>query len=319
MGDHLRTQGKPEYPMLETMSKAAEADLSSFGVEPLENDLAVARRKRLAAIPMPLELRCSKPRPAVPRNRGRSLSFIVDADTTSGLRRLHRSEGCTMFMALLTGFATMLHRRTRATDVLIGTDMANRIPSGAETLIGMFINQVVLRLDLDGAPDFLELLRRARLVTGEAYTHQTVPFEELVDHILPRRDPSRPSLVQVKLVLENTDSGRDRRPEDAGGDDPSRRARFLPRRRQWKGPSLPQPDRPAAAGHGADPRRARIRGHPRLPEAAPRASSSGGAESQNHDPLDRQCRRTTVWNAEVDRQPGRPRLSARPRQPPLGS
>jgi amino acid adenylation domain-containing protein len=164
-------------------------------------------RGQLAGLPEALELDCSHPRPAVPRNRGRSLSFTIDAETTSELRSLHRREGCTLFMALLAAYGTLLHRRTGATDLAIGTDMANRVPAGAETLVGMLINQVVLRLNLEGAPDFLELLRRARRLTGEAYAHQSVPFEELVDELLPRRDQARPPLVQFKLVLENTDLG----------------------------------------------------------------------------------------------------------------
>ncbi|MDQ5821264.1 MAG: condensation domain-containing protein, partial [Actinomycetota bacterium] len=177
-------------------------------------------RDRLRGLPESVEL-SNRPRPPVPRNRGRSLSFAVDADTTSGLRDVCRRESCTLFMALLAAYATLLHRRTGATDVAVGTDMANRVPPGSEALVGMFINQIVLRLDLDGEPDFRELLRRARRATGEAHAHQSVPFEELVDELLPSRDPSLPPLVQVKLVLENTDSGLHASSED-DGPEPSR-------------------------------------------------------------------------------------------------
>jgi non-ribosomal peptide synthetase component F len=129
---------------------------------------------------------------------------MLDEDVVTRLRALHRGEGCTLFTILLAAYATLLHWRTGATDLPIATDMANRLPAGAETLIGMLINQVVLRLDMGAASDLGALLRQARRVVAEAYANQSVPFEELVDELVPRRDPSRPPLAQYKLVLENT-------------------------------------------------------------------------------------------------------------------
>ena len=176
-------------------------------------------REQLDGLPEALELPGSHGRRAVPRNRGRSLPFAVDAETTRALRTLHRREGCTLFMALLTAYATVLHRRAGTTDLAIGTDMANRVAPGSEAIVGMLINQVVLRLDLGDEPTFVDLLRRARRAVGEAYAHQSVPFEELVDELAPRCDPGRPPLVQVKLVLENTDLRPDGPAADAEDDD----------------------------------------------------------------------------------------------------
>jgi hypothetical protein len=163
-------------------------------------------RHRLAGL-RGLELPTRRPRRQVARNQGRSLVFSVDPGTTRSLHDLHRAQGCTLFTTLLAGFAAVLARRSGATDIPIGTDMANRIPSETEALIGMFINQVVLRVDLRGDPDFGELLARLRHLTAEAYAHQSVPFEDVVDAVRPRADPSVPPLIQAKLVLENTDTG----------------------------------------------------------------------------------------------------------------
>ena len=130
----------------------------------------------------------------------------MDAETTEALNTLQRHYGCTLFTALLAAFAVTLARRCRTTDVPIGTDMANRIPRETEELIGMFINQVILRVDLGGDPDFIEILARLRQLTAEAYAHQSVPFEDVIQAVAPCSDRSSPPPLQVKLILENTDN-----------------------------------------------------------------------------------------------------------------
>ena len=108
-----------------------------------------------------------------------------------------------MFMTLMTAFQILLHYLTGQVDIVVGTDIANRNHRQIEGLIGFFVNQLVLRLDLSGDPTFRELLEQARATTLEAYAHQEVPFEMLVAEMRPERELSRTPMFQVKLVLQN--------------------------------------------------------------------------------------------------------------------
>src|SRR6185503_19831970 len=112
-------------------------------------------------------------------------------------------QGCTLYMTLLAAFQTLLYRYSGQEEIVVGTDIANRNREEIEPLIGFFINQLVMRTDLSGAPTFRELLQRVREVCLGAYAHQDLPFEKLVEELQPVRDPSRSPLFQVKLVLQN--------------------------------------------------------------------------------------------------------------------
>jgi non-ribosomal peptide synthetase component F len=107
-------------------------------------------------------------------------------------------------MILLAAFQTLLHCYTDQEDIVVGTDIANRNQAETKELIGFFVNQLVLRTDLSGNPTFVELLERVREMTLEAYAHQDLPFDKLVDVLNPKRELNRTPLFQVKIVLENT-------------------------------------------------------------------------------------------------------------------
>ena len=111
------------------------------------------------------------------------------------LQALSRQEGATLFMTLLAAFQALLHRYTGQDDIVVGTPIAGRNRSEVEGLIGFFVNTLVLRGDLSGDPSFRELLRRVKQVALEAYAHQDVPFEQLVEALQPDRDPSRVAAV----------------------------------------------------------------------------------------------------------------------------
>ncbi len=100
-------------------------------------------------------------------------------------------------MTILAAFEAALHQATEETDVLVGTNVAGRDQPGIEGLIGFFVNMVVLRTDLSGDPSFRELLGRVRETALQAWAHQELPFERLVEEMCPRRDPSLTPLVQV--------------------------------------------------------------------------------------------------------------------------
>src|ERR1041385_8782014 len=106
-------------------------------------------------------------------------------------------------MTLLATFQLLLSRYSRRDDVTVGTDLANRRLPETEASIGFFINTLVLRTDLSGDPTFRELLGRVRVVTLEAYAHQDVPFQELVQTLQPARNPSQNPLFQVMFLVQN--------------------------------------------------------------------------------------------------------------------
>ena len=156
-----------------------------------------------------LELPTDRPRPAVATHRGAAVPFTLSAELTQQLRQVSRQHGVTIFMTLLAAFQVVLSRYSRQDDVVVGTDVANRNRVETESLIGFFINQLVLRTDLSANPTFERLLASVRETTLGAYAHQDVPFEKLVEELQPERDLGRSPLFQVKLVLQNASAAPD--------------------------------------------------------------------------------------------------------------
>jgi amino acid adenylation domain-containing protein len=170
--------------------------------ETLETQLAYWR-KQLAGAPDLLELPADHPRPAVQTFRGARLSFVLSEELTDALKALSRREGITLFMILLAAFNVLLYRYTGQTDIVVGSPIANRNRSELEGLIGFFVNTLVFRTNLAENPSFEELLRRIRKVALEAYAHQDLPFERLVEELHPERKLSHNPLFQVMFSLEN--------------------------------------------------------------------------------------------------------------------
>jgi NAD(P)-dependent dehydrogenase (short-subunit alcohol dehydrogenase family)/acyl carrier protein len=163
-------------------------------------------RRQLAGAPV-LELPAAKPRPAVQTFRAAKQSVELSREVTEGLKALGRQTGVTLFMSLLAAFDVLLYRYGGQTDLLIGTPIANRNRLETEALIGFFINTLVLRIDLSGDPTFIEVLQRVREVSLEAYAHQEMPFEKLVEELQPDRSQNHSPLFQVMFVLQNIEVG----------------------------------------------------------------------------------------------------------------
>lgn len=154
-------------------------------------------REQLAGIPPLLDLLPKRPRPAAVSDRGAYLNAIFPAEVSQKITALSRQEGCTVFMTLLAAFQVLLSFYTGGKDVVVGSDVANRNRPETENLIGFFVNTLVLRTDLSGDPAFRRLLGCVREVCLDAYAHQDVPFEKLVEELNPERDDSRSPLFQV--------------------------------------------------------------------------------------------------------------------------
>jgi amino acid adenylation domain-containing protein len=161
-------------------------------------------RGQLRDAPSELSMPTDRLRPSVQTFNGATTSLQLSKDLTDSIRRLSHQESATEFMVLMGAFQTLLSRYARQTDISVGTPIAGRTSSETESLIGCFINTLVLRTDLSGNPSFRELLRRIREVTFGAYENQDLPFEFLVEELRPKRLLSSTPFFQVMFILQNT-------------------------------------------------------------------------------------------------------------------
>lgn len=159
-------------------------------------------KRRLASLPT-LGLPTDRPRPAVRSNRGAHWHVLVPRSRMEALSSLCREEDATPFMGLLAVFYATLARHTGQEDIAVGSYVAGRNRIQIEKIIGFFLNTLVLRLDLSGRPSAREVLRRVRQMTLDAYEHQDVPFEQLVQELQMQPDLSRNPLCQVAFQLQN--------------------------------------------------------------------------------------------------------------------
>lgn len=168
-------------------------------------------RERLVDLPY-LELPADRPRPAVRDARGAVVPFRLPADVAGPLVAAGRARGASEFMSLLAPFALLLGRYSRQRDFAVGAPVAGRVRPELDDLVGFFVNTLVLRQDLSGDPTVGELLDRTRAGALEAYAHQYLPFERLVDELSPERDLSRTPLISVLFDVVDTTG-----PQDGAG------------------------------------------------------------------------------------------------------
>nr|WP_256560316.1 non-ribosomal peptide synthase/polyketide synthase [Myxococcus dinghuensis] len=164
-------------------------------------------KQALEGAPVTLDLPVDKPRPAVFNHQGDVARLDLSLSLTEALEALAQREGVTSFMLLLAVFHTLLHRYSGQEDILVGSPIANRNLADTEGLIGFFVNTLVLRARPQPTLRFRELLKQVRDDTLGAYEHQAVPFEKLVEELLPTRDARRSPLFQVMFSLLNTPAG----------------------------------------------------------------------------------------------------------------
>ncbi|WP_353122979.1 condensation domain-containing protein, partial [Planktothrix agardhii] len=183
------------------------ADFAVWQREWLQGKVLAAQleywKRQLAAAPPLLELPTDRPRPAIQTFQGKTERFQLDSKLTQQLKTLSQQSGCTLFMTLLAAFGVVLSRYSGQTDIVIGSAIANRNRREIEGLIGFFVNTLALRLDLSEKPSFAAFLKQVQAVTQDAYEHQDLPFEMLVEELQLERKLDRNPLVQVMFALQN--------------------------------------------------------------------------------------------------------------------
>ena len=198
---YTRGESSPLAEMPIQYADYAEWQRSWMATE-AEKQLAYWKQK-LGNHPPELRLRSDESLPQRAAGHGAKRGLMLSQDLADAISALGRREGATLFMTLVAVFDVLLYCYTKKLDVVIGTDIAGRRQAETEGLIGFFVNQLVLRTDLTGNPDFTELLRRVRQVVLESYDHQDLPFDRLVEELNPRRGVDRTPLFQVKIALQN--------------------------------------------------------------------------------------------------------------------
>ncbi|MGW9083548.1 non-ribosomal peptide synthetase [Streptomyces yangpuensis] len=152
----------------------------------------------------PVDLPTDRPRPPVFGHAGASRYIDLPPRLIARLREFGKAEGATLYMTMLAGFAATLRRWTGQEDIVVGTSVSGRDHPAFSELIGFFVNTLPLRIRTGGDPGFAELVRATRHTTLQAYAHQELPFDLIVDTLGLPRDPSRPPLTSVMFLLDET-------------------------------------------------------------------------------------------------------------------
>lgn len=172
----------------------------------LEKQLSYWRDKLSGALPV-LELPTDRLRPAIQSHQGGSELLELPETLGQELQSFSNDKGVTLFMTLLAAFKVLLHRYSGQTDICVGMPIANRNRSETEGIIGFFVNNLVFRSDLKGNPIFESFLAQVREETLNAFAHQDVPFEKLVEELQPERSLSYMPLFQVTFLVQNAVEG----------------------------------------------------------------------------------------------------------------
>ncbi|MBB5619455.1 surfactin family lipopeptide synthetase A [Pedobacter cryoconitis] len=150
-----------------------------------------------------LELPADYPRPVIQSTRGAMAIFPLGAKLSAGLQLLSRQHGATLHMVMLSAFKILLHRYSGQDDICVGSVIAGRTRQELEGLIGFFANTLALRSNLGGNPSFEDFLQQVKETTLNAYEHQDIPFERVVEAVGQERDKSRNPLYQVIFTVQN--------------------------------------------------------------------------------------------------------------------
>jgi len=160
-------------------------------------------KSKLADAPLVLDLATDHPRPAIASWHGATEEIIVDSDALAILKGLAQSENCTLFMVVMAAFQALLWRYTKQGSIVVGTPVAARNEVEFEGLVGLFVNTLVFRCDFPEDLTFRELMRQVRTFALDSYAHQDLPFEKLVESLVPQRSLDLHPLFQVLFTFQN--------------------------------------------------------------------------------------------------------------------
>ncbi|KAG0341268.1 hypothetical protein BG005_003033, partial [Podila minutissima] len=162
-------------------------------------------RKTLEGIPVLLDLPTDRPRPPQQSYVGARIPIALDAELTGALKRLCKTHGVTLFMAIMAAWSAVLARLSGQDDVVVGTPTANRGRHEVEPLIGLFVNTLALRVDLSEDPTARVLLDRIRRATLAAQENQDLPFEQVVEIAQPPRKMDQTPLFQAMFGWQSNE------------------------------------------------------------------------------------------------------------------
>ena len=160
-------------------------------------------REQLADMPERIELPIDRPRPAEEHYSGRSVQMLLPSELRRDLDALARAHGSTLFMVVHAAVAVLISRLSGSPDVVIGAPTAGRGEPALDDLIGMFVNSLMLRSNVDPTATFVELLEETRETDLSAFTHADVPFERVTEALDPRRSWLERPHLQVALSFQN--------------------------------------------------------------------------------------------------------------------
>ncbi|WP_031086199.1 non-ribosomal peptide synthetase [Streptomyces sp. NRRL WC-3549] len=189
------------------------ADYAHWQRERLAGDLHDRQtgywRRQLAGVDPRLTLPADRERPRVKTYTGARENFTCPAELLSALRDVAKVHEATLYMTLLAAYTVVLNRYTRRTDIAVGTVVANRGRREVEDLVGFFANTLVMRADLADDPDFRDLLAQVKKTALEAYAHQEVPFEAVVEALDTERSTAHSPVFQTMFVLQEAQTRRE--------------------------------------------------------------------------------------------------------------
>jgi amino acid adenylation domain-containing protein len=201
----------PLPPLPVRFNDFAVSQRESVSNDDWEDDIDYWQERLVHPLPL-LQLPLDHPRPRTLSYRGAVLPWKLSRETSAALHQLARGHDATAFNVVLSGFMALLHHYSGQNDIVVGTPVSAREHAELRGLIGLFLNTVVIRLNVEGGQSFAKLVRQARDRTVEALEHRGLPFERLVEEINPPRDTSTTPLFQAFFGYEET-SGRARKSE----------------------------------------------------------------------------------------------------------
>lgn len=158
-------------------------------------------KEKLKRLPL-CEIPPDYARPPIKTHNGYILSTLLPVPLTESLAKHAHAFGSTLFTVAAAALMVLIRRYAKQDDIVVGTLLAGRDRVDLEPLVGLFVNTVVLRTDLSGDPTFPELVNHVHKVFEEALAHQDLNFQQVVEAVKPRRDPSRPPLYSVNFIYQ---------------------------------------------------------------------------------------------------------------------